>query len=411
MGLDDILNKITNGSEEENNIVINEEKKLTNKKFSSNINIPEFKHDVTIKVFGVGGAGCNIIDAFYINNPFNLNLYAFNTDINSLRIIQDKANVHLLAQQLLLGRGSGGDPHIGKIAANEDKDTIMEMLKDCDILFLIAGLGKGTGSGSGPEIAKIAKSLGITIISFVNMPSLFSEGKEIFSNAFISYGQFKEYSTSIFVTYNEKIITRNSENYTFLNAYDKANKYIVDVINSIVEIIQMPSKINIDYADLKNFFTNNKLFFSDKIYLPSPYVQEEIERSIETCFNNSYAKMFFSRTLNNNLILNFNINGEIPSNFINDIVKAFNRITKVEIKKTIYGVNESKKGNYFNFLLTIDDKEEENELKNDTNNFASIFKEDNKTEKIDNIFSTNISTKKMIFDEDIFSFKNKTNDK
>ena len=143
--------------------IINSEINETNKEienkdniFSSNLDSNENIGVFNVKVIGIGGAGCNAIDYITrtIKIPNNVNLWALNTDIKSLRRLQNRCNLFLLGKEKYRGAGSGSNPQIGEDATLTDIEKIKQIIHNSDMVFLIAGLGKGTGSGSTPIISK-----------------------------------------------------------------------------------------------------------------------------------------------------------------------------------------------------------------------------------------------------------------
>lgn len=148
---------INNDMEEK--VVSNQQKKCCNFNLDDKINN---KNTFSIKVIEIGGAGYNVIKNIAEKHPIVKKLasiYAFNTDKNSLKLLlgTNVENIYLLDKENLFGYGSGGDPIIGQNAIKHDSEAIKKEIKNTDILFIIAEMGKGTGSGGAPELAKIAK--------------------------------------------------------------------------------------------------------------------------------------------------------------------------------------------------------------------------------------------------------------
>ena len=129
-----------------------------------------------IKVIGVGGAGCNAINRMIDVNLRNIEFIAANTDMQSLNANKAPKKIQI-GVQLTKGLGAGADPDIGAKAAVEDRDRIMEVLKDSEMIFITAGMGGGTATGGAPVIAEVAKQMGILTVAIVTKPFLF-EGKK-----------------------------------------------------------------------------------------------------------------------------------------------------------------------------------------------------------------------------------------
>ncbi len=395
----------------EQNITSNQHKKFCNFNLDDEIND---KNTFNIKVIGIGGAGCNIIKNIAEKHPIvkkSASLYAFNTDKNSLKLLfgANIENIYLLDKENLSGYGSGGDPIIGQNAIKHDSEAIKEELKDTDILFIIAGMGKGTGSGGAPELAKIAKELGILTVGIITMPSLVCEGNHVYNNAYNALTKLKEYCNSITTISNEKIIN-NEKGISFIHAYEKANDKIANIIEEIVDIIFNPSQINIDFADLKNFFTKNKFFMMVKTIFNETNTQKtELLEQIIKSISESYSDIDIVDA--KNIIINLKISNETASNIIEDIRKSFISVTKSSSLSLVSGINSSDEkqlslsalisgkiktdfDNDLSFAFTDNDKQ--GDLKNFSNN-ASEF-DDNAS------YSTNKlekKTKDNQFDEEI----------
>lgn len=395
----------------EQNITSNQHKKFCNFNLDDEIND---KNTFNIKVIGIGGAGCNIIKNIAEKHPIvkkSASLYAFNTDKNSLKLLfgANIENIYLLDKENLSGYGSGGDPIIGQNAIKHDSEAIKEELKDTDILFIIAGMGKGTGSGGAPELAKIAKELGILTVGIITMPSLACEGNHVYNNAYNALTKLKEYCNSITTISNEKIIN-NEKGISFIHAYEKANDKIANIIEEIVDIIFNPSQINIDFADLKNFFTKNKFFMMVKTIFNETNTQKtELLEQIIKSISESYSDIDIVDA--KNIIINLKISNETASNIIEDIRKSFISVTKNSSLSLVSGINSSDEkqlslsalisgkiktdfDNDLSFAFTDNDKQDD--LKNFSNN-ASEF-DDNAS------YSTNKlekKTKDNQFDEEI----------
>ena len=134
--------------------------------------------NIAIKLVGIGGAGSNAVDRLKMENLERLQLAVINTDYQALASspVQDKV---LVGMGTTRGLGAGGDPEIGRVAAEADREKIAAVVKDCDLIFLIAGMGGGTGSGAAPIVAEIAAETGALVIAFVTMPFSFEGGRRL----------------------------------------------------------------------------------------------------------------------------------------------------------------------------------------------------------------------------------------
>lgn len=298
------------------------------------------KKNFNIKVIGIGGAGCNVINYIAAHNPVITNgatLYAFNTDLNSLQTVKNVQNVYLLNKEELKGYGSGGDPKIGARAVEHDAAAIKQELQGTDLLFIIAGMGKGAGSGGAPELAKIAKELGILTVAIVNMPSAACEGTIIYNNAYESLQSLISFADSISTISNEKIVS-NKKDISFFEAYNLANDEIANIIEDLINIIFVPTVMNIDFSDLRTFFQNNKFFMMNRIKFASSNVtQQDIKNALEDTIFASYSDVNIEGC--KYVICDFKLSKSTPTTFVADINRGFAQITHNDNISLVYGVN------------------------------------------------------------------------
>lgn len=298
------------------------------------------KNNFKIKVVGIGGAGCNVINYIYTYRPDlkqACDLYALNTDMGPFKLMDQSANLFILDKEELKGYGSGGKPEIGAKAVLHDKEIIKQELADTDILFIIAGLGKGTGSGGAPEIAKIAKELNILTVGIVNMPSIAAEGNVIFNNAFASLQQLANVVDSLTTISNEKII-HNKKDISFYDAYNYANSQISMIINQIVNIIFKPSQINLDFSDLRSFFKKNKYFMASSIKVANSNVSEnEINRLIKASVSTNICDVNIAKA--KEAIANLVLSKKTNTNIIISIKNALGLVTENELINLVSGID------------------------------------------------------------------------
>ncbi|GHU49903.1 hypothetical protein FACS189459_2740 [Bacilli bacterium] len=215
-----------------------------------------------IGIFGIGGAGCNIIDFIYKKFKFDnyVSLYAVNTDAQSLQRTDSNISRIILGKKFLLGRGSGGNPDIGANAVSENVDEFKEIFKKLDFIFLIAGLGKGTGSGSTGEIAKIAKEMNKLVVCYLTKPSFEFDGEESYNNSCKYSNYIYSIANSSNIILNSRVLQLNGELIDFTGGYEIINDLIGCSIKLLVDIINKPAKINLDFNDISNFFKKNNKF-------------------------------------------------------------------------------------------------------------------------------------------------------
>jgi len=203
----------------------------------------------SIKVVGVGGAGGNTINSMIDAEFSDISFIAANTDSQALDL--SKANEKIqLGIKSTKGLGTGANPELGKRAAEEDLDKIVEQIKDADIVFLTGGMGGGTGSGALPVIAKALKELGILSIAVVTKPFLF-EGKRRSTVAQNAIDEIKEIVDTLIVIPNQKLLDVADTKVSMIEAFLMINSVLVQSVKGVADIITKPGHINVDFADVR----------------------------------------------------------------------------------------------------------------------------------------------------------------
>ena len=206
------------------------------------------KQKAIIKVMGVGGCGGNAVDYMIEKNVMGVEFICANTDLQSLKKSQANTIVQI-GEILTQGLGAGARPDKGKQAALDDKDKIIEALEGADMLFIAAGMGGGTGTGATPVIAQIAKELGILTVAVVTKPFNFEGRRVQVANDGIE--ELVNYVDSLITIPNEKLMGVLGSDVTFVDAFGAANDVLYSAVSGIVEIINNPGLINVDFADVK----------------------------------------------------------------------------------------------------------------------------------------------------------------
>ncbi|MCK5533830.1 cell division protein FtsZ [bacterium] len=210
----------------------------------------DFKeHPAVIKVIGVGGGGGNAINRMVLSEIRGVEFIAVNTDAQALKysIAGQKLQIGV---KLTKGLGVGGNPQLGKQAAEEDRDLLRESLMGADMVFITAGLGGGTGTGSAPVIAEIAKELKILIIGVVTKPFMF-EGKVRAQQAEQGLKDLKNKVDTLIVIPNQKLFEIIDQYTPALKAFAVADDVLRQGVQSISDIITSHGMINVDFADVK----------------------------------------------------------------------------------------------------------------------------------------------------------------
>ena len=200
-----------------------------------------------IMAIGVGGGGGNTINNLSGKGVDGAATAVLNTDARHLSLIKAQHKI-LIGRNLTKGMGAGGFPDIGKQAALESRNEIKNILQGVDLLFLTCGLGGGTGTGAAPVVGRIAREMGIIVISAVTMP--FSlEGARIIK-AEEGLTQLRENSDTVIVIENQKLLELAGKR-PIKEAFGLADGLIALMIKGITETITVPSLVNLDYADVK----------------------------------------------------------------------------------------------------------------------------------------------------------------
>ena len=249
--------------------LINQETETFNKKQRTNnfsdindINLGK----MNIKVFGIGGAGCNVVRYMATSNYFNdsVELYAFDTDISPLRKMWNaslEVNCHLLGKLSNYGKGSGGNVDNAKQIASEEVDKFKEFAKGADLIFFIGGLGKGTGSAVTPIFSRAAKEMGICTVNIVTLPSIQAEGHDVYEKSLASYQEIVESCDSFYTISNDKLINAYlDDDMTYEELLGKANNQAVNLIKVVSDILSNPSYTSIAASDILSFFKRTKVF-------------------------------------------------------------------------------------------------------------------------------------------------------
>jgi cell division protein FtsZ len=209
----------------------------------------EQKHVAKITVIGVGGAGGNTINSMVEAGYENITFIAANTDAQALHTT--KADHALqLGIKATKGLGAGANPEIGKRAAEEDLDKIIELVGDADIVFLTAGMGGGTGSGALPVIASALKEKGILTIAIVTKPFSF-EGKKREQVACAALERVKASVDTLLIMPNQKLLELVEEKVSMIDAFAMINTVLNQSVKGIADIISRSGHINVDFADVR----------------------------------------------------------------------------------------------------------------------------------------------------------------
>lgn len=203
-----------------------------------------------IKVVGCGGGGSSAVNRMIAHEINNVDFIVLNTDLQALSRNNAKTKISI-GQKVTKGLGAGGKPEIGEKAAEEDKETIKNVLKGADMVFITAGMGGGTGTGSAPIVARIAKELGALTIAVVTTPFQF-EGNVRMRQAQEGLKKLHEQVDSLIVIPNEQLFKNIDKNLTVRESFRRADEILCQGVEGISNIITNPGDVNTDFADVRN---------------------------------------------------------------------------------------------------------------------------------------------------------------
>ena len=208
--------------------------------------------NVAIKLVGIGGAGSNAVDRLKMENLERLQLAVINTDYQALASspVQDKV---LIGMSVTRGLGAGGDPELGREAAEADREKIAKVVKDCDLVFLVTGMGGGTGSGAAPTVAEIAAESGALVIAFVTMPFSFEGGRRL-KQAEEGLRALRQVCDAVIPLPNDVLLQEAADNETVLDSFARADEWIGRGVKSIWAMLFKTGLINLDFATLRQAF-------------------------------------------------------------------------------------------------------------------------------------------------------------
>jgi len=222
---------------------------MTAKETGIRMSFSEELQPAKIKVIGVGGGGCNAVNRMIRAKVEGVEFIAANTDLQALKLSQAPIKLQLGAK-LTKGLGAGANPEVGRKAALEDTDKIIEALEGADMIFITSGLGGGTGSGAAPVVASLASELGALSVAVVTKPFAF-EGKRRMLQAEQALQDLIGAVDTVIVIPNERLMETVERGTSFFDAFRIADDILRQAVQGISDIITVPGIINRDFADVK----------------------------------------------------------------------------------------------------------------------------------------------------------------
>jgi len=206
-----------------------------------------------IKVVGVGGGGGNAVNTMIAAGLPGVDFIAANTDAQALRANLSPVKVQL-GEQLTRGLGAGGNPAVGKHAAEEDVERLRGHLGGADMIFITAGMGGGTGTGAAPVIARVAKEIGSLTVGVVTKPFTF-EGKRRMKQAEDGMRELKANVDTLIAIPNQRLLSVAGRNSSILETFKKADDVLLQAVRGISDLITVHGLINLDFADVRTIMS------------------------------------------------------------------------------------------------------------------------------------------------------------
>src|SRR5918992_1270029 len=206
-----------------------------------------------IKVIGVGGGGSNAVNRMVTAGLDGVEFIVANTDQQALQL-NVAPNKLQIGSKLTKGLGAGADPNVGRQAALEDTEKLIEALDGADMVFVTTGLGGGTGTGAAPVIASLASELGALTIAVVTKPFRF-EGKKRALQAERGLEELRDCVDTVITIPNERLLATIARNTSLTNAFASADDVLRQAIQGISDLILVPGLINLDFADVKTIMS------------------------------------------------------------------------------------------------------------------------------------------------------------
>ncbi len=207
-----------------------------------------------LKVIGVGGAGGNAVNRMIGAGLRGVEFIAANTDLQALN--QSLAPTRLqLGPNATRGLGSGGDPSVGRRAAEEDEQSMADALAESDMVFITAGMGGGTGTGAAPVVARLAKQVGALTVAVVTKPFQF-EGRRRMRQAEEGMAELRAEVDTLIVIPNERLLAVVERGTSLTDAFSVADEVLLKATKGISDLVTVPGLVNLDFADVKAVMSN-----------------------------------------------------------------------------------------------------------------------------------------------------------
>ena len=203
-----------------------------------------------IRVFGVGGGGCNAVARMLNEGLSGVEFCVLNTDVQALSASTVPTQL-AIGSKVTNGLGAGSDPAVGRQAALEDTERIIDLLEGANMVFVTAGLGGGTGTGAAPVVASLAKELGALTVAVVTMPFAF-EGPKRKKQAQQGLAELASVVDTVITIPNDQLLDLVPKGTSFFEAFRVADDVLRQAVQGIADIITTPGLINRDFSDIRS---------------------------------------------------------------------------------------------------------------------------------------------------------------
>ena len=207
-----------------------------------------------IRVVGVGGSGKNAVNHMVSSKVKGVEFIAINSDAQDLHHSLAKKKIHI-GKNLTRGLGAGGNPEMGRRAAEETREEINNAIKGSDMIFITCGMGGGTGTGAAPVVAKIARESGALTVGVVTKPFLF-EGQQRMRSALQGIEELKQEVDALITIPNDRLLAIVDKETTVQSAFEQCDNVLMQAVEGISDLITMPGIINVDFADIRSVMEN-----------------------------------------------------------------------------------------------------------------------------------------------------------
>lgn len=215
----------------------------------NNEELDNYEAVARIVVIGVGGAGNNAVNRMIDENISSIEFFVANTDRQALSRSKAPRRI-VLGEEITNGLGAGGEPDVGRAAAEASVDEIRDVVRGANLVFIAAGMGGGTGTGAAPVIAQIAKEEGALVVAIVTRPFTF-EGKKRIANSVEGLNALKSEVDAIIIVSNDKLLMVSGTQ-PISEAFAESDRVLAQSVKTVTDLILRPAFINLDFADVKN---------------------------------------------------------------------------------------------------------------------------------------------------------------